>query len=84
MLGKLTFFGPHIWNFSEVADVLTNEKCGIKVNSQDELFSSMFFYFSNCNMANEMGKRAKEKMYKFKGATEKIIDAIKNHSTVSD
>lgn len=83
MLGKVVFFGPHIWNFQEVAKVLIENRCGIKVNTKEELLESLRLHLNSPQLLKEMGKRAKEKIMELSGATKKIINIIKSHAYIN-
>lgn len=80
MLGKTVFFGPYIWNFQEVAKILIENGCGIKVDTKEELLESLRLHLNSPETLKEMGKKAKEKMKELSGATKKIINIIKNHA----
>lgn len=79
--GKPVIFGPQFSKFQEANDLL-EEKAVISVSNFESLFSALNLLFTDEIANKKMGKKAKDFIYKSKGAVESIYSRIfiKNYS----
>ncbi len=73
--GKPVVFGPHFFKFQEANDLLA-EKAVVSISNQEELFSTLDLLFTDETANKKMGKKAKDFIYKSKGAVEYIYSNI--------
>jgi 3-deoxy-D-manno-octulosonic-acid transferase len=75
-LEKPLLFGPHVFNFQEVANVLLNRKGAILVKDEKELIESCERLLSSSEERLKMGRLAKESISENRGATSRNIHLI--------
>ena len=71
---KPIFFGPHMGNFSFLADKFIHSKAAQITSNKEDLIQ--MFLFKNEISLREMGKRAKDILISLQGVTEKTIKTI--------
>ncbi|MGB2764746.1 MAG: 3-deoxy-D-manno-octulosonic acid transferase [Candidatus Aminicenantaceae bacterium] len=74
--GKPVFFGPHMENFSFLAEKFV-QSGGARIVYKEKDLVNMFL-MKNDKFFKKMGKRAKEALNSLKGATEKTLKAIES------
>jgi len=74
---KPVIFGPHMFNFRDIADLFLENKAGIMVADAQGLGLEIKEILSNGFLAGEQGERAYELIIKNSGATQKNIEIIK-------
>lgn len=74
--GKPVFFGPYIFNFKEIANLLLEDRIGIKIQSAEELRQGLITLIKNKDRLKEIERKAAEMLRKEQGAIEKNIDLI--------
>jgi len=74
--GKPVFFGPHMENFSFLAEKFV-QSGGARIVYKEKDLVNMFL-IENDKFFKKMGKRAKETLNSLKGATEKTLKAIES------
>jgi len=74
--GKPVFFGPHMENFSFLAEKFV-QSGGARIVYKEKDLVNMFL-IKNDKFFKKMGKRAKEALNSLKGATEKTLKAIES------
>ena len=72
--GKPIFFGPHMDNFSALAERFVESNAARVINKKQDLVE--MFLIQDENSLKEMGGRAKETLSSLQGATEKTIKVI--------
>lgn len=77
-LGKPVLFGPHMFNFRDIAALFLRERAAIPVHNPDELYLKIKFLLNNASEASDMAARAKNLILKNQGATKRILSIIKN------
>lgn len=75
-LGKPVLFGPHMHNFSDIADLFIHNKAAISVKNQGELIESIKNLLSKPSLIIDFRKRSKELILQNQGATRKNIECI--------
>ncbi|OCL25589.1 3-deoxy-D-manno-octulosonic acid transferase [Orenia metallireducens] len=75
-LGKLVFFGPHMFNFKDSTKLLLENKVGIQVTNVSELIEQMEYYLSNSNILEEQSRQAIEMIKDNQGASWRNIKLI--------
>ena len=73
---KPVIFGPHMFNFTEIASLYLSNNAAIQVKSKEELEQAVRRIFNNTQEASAMGARAKEIIYSQKGATVRNADLM--------
>jgi len=76
-LGKPVIFGPHMFNFRDIAGMFLNDNAAIKVETSKELEGSIRELLKDNSKASQLIKNASTVIARNKGATLKIIEAIK-------
>lgn len=76
-LGKPVIFGPHMFNFRDIAELFIRNKAAILVNDAQELKKEISSMFNDPIRGREMGERARKLIYDNKGATVKTVELIK-------
>lgn len=74
--GKPIVFGPHMFNFSEMARVFLENNAALQIGNENELFCAMKSLIEDESKGRTLGKNALALIGKNKGATQKNIEAI--------
>jgi 3-deoxy-D-manno-octulosonic-acid transferase len=73
--GKPIFFGPHMDNFSQLADIFIQAEAARRLESGPEL--KAMFLMADMAAMHRMGKNARETLTSLKGATDRALQAIR-------
>jgi len=76
-LGKPVLFGPHMFNFRDIADLFLNNKAALLVHNQDELKANIAHLLKNPSFVTGLGQRAKELILKNQGASKRNAEYVK-------
>lgn len=74
---KCVLFGPHMFNFSDIARHLISEGGAIQVSGKEELSSQLKRLLLDEKMRNETGEKGYKFIQKHRGATERIFEKIR-------
>src|SRR5512141_932049 len=74
--GVPTIVGPHMENFREIADAFLAGDAVIRVVGEEELVDRLKQFAADPNVFRETGRRAKELLETFRGASEASTDAV--------
>lgn len=74
--GIPVLFGPHMFNFREVEELLLQELCAAKVLDERSLATEMEKLLGNRHRRKAMGDRGKELCRKQMGVAERIVDIL--------
>jgi len=77
-LGRPVLFGPHMFNFRDIAELFLKNQAAILVHNQKELREKIKDLLSNPSLATQFCQRAKELILENQGATQKNVGLIKN------
>jgi len=69
--GKLTFFGPYMYNFKDSTELLMKSNTGVKIENKNDLTESMLYYLNHPVELNQKGKNARQLIKGHKGAARK-------------
>jgi 3-deoxy-D-manno-octulosonic-acid transferase len=75
-LSKPIIFGPHMFNFRDIAALFLKEKSAVMVNDENELKTCLKDFLDKDAKISEFGRFAKDIIMKNKGATERNKQAI--------
>lgn len=75
-LGKPTLFGPHVSNFKQIAEGMTQEKCAIMVSDERNLKANLTHLLDSDESCDKLTKRCLSFMEMHKGALEKNLNLI--------
>jgi len=75
--GKPIVFGPHMFNFRDIADMFINNDAGVLVNNEAELENKVDYLLNNPKAADELSKRAKALITWNQGATYRNLEILK-------
>jgi 3-deoxy-D-manno-octulosonic-acid transferase len=75
--GKPVLFGPHMFNFRSVVDVLMANDAAVQLKEGEDLFEKMFSLLNDRNRMRDLGWNAKRALTANRGATLRNIEAIK-------
>jgi len=67
--GKPVLFGPHMFNFRDIADLFVKNKAGVLVRNGQELEEKIKYLLNNPQIIKELSKRAEELINQNQGAT---------------
>ena len=74
---KPVLFGPHMFNFSDIADLFLSNKAAIEVHDQADLKMNIAELLRNPSKAIERGKRGQQLILQNQGATTRNLEYIK-------
>lgn len=74
---KCVLFGPHMFNFFDIARHLISEGGAIQVSGKEELSSQLKRLLLDEKVRNETGEKGYQFLQKHRGATERIFEKIK-------
>jgi len=74
--GVATIVGPHMENFREIADAFLAGDALIRVTGEEELADRLTRFAADPGIYRETGRRAKELLETFRGASEASADAV--------
>jgi len=77
-LGRPVLFGPHMFNFRDIAELFLKNQAAILVHNQKELREKIKDLLSNSSLATQFCQRAQELILGNQGATQKNAGLIKN------
>ncbi|MFA5146147.1 MAG: 3-deoxy-D-manno-octulosonic acid transferase [Candidatus Omnitrophota bacterium] len=77
LFGKPVIFGPHMFNFRDVASAFLREKAALQVADKDDLLRQCGFLLRNKAEISRLGDKAKEVILANRGATDKNLDVIR-------
>lgn len=77
-LGKPILFGPHMFNFRDIADLFLSNRAAILVRHQEDLKTNVKYLLNNTSKVTELSRRAKELIIQNQGATNRHIELIRN------
>jgi len=73
---KPVLFGPHMFNFSDIAEMFLSHKAAIMVRNQEELASNISLLLNNPDTSVALGRAAKQLIQQNQGATSRIARLI--------
>jgi 3-deoxy-D-manno-octulosonic-acid transferase len=76
-LGKPVLFGPHMFNFRDIAGLFLANQAAISVHSPQELKARIEELLANPRQAEEMGGKAKQLIANNTGATKRNLELIR-------
>ncbi|MEW6101879.1 MAG: 3-deoxy-D-manno-octulosonic acid transferase [Candidatus Omnitrophota bacterium] len=71
-------FGPHMFNFRDIAGMFLKEDAAIKIEGREGLEEAVAYLLNNPDKASGFGERAKGLIKKNQGSTQENIRAIKS------
>lgn len=78
VFSKPILFGPHMFNFNDIAQAFLRDDAACMVKNEGELFKSLDYLLKNSQRRQELGDHARLLIEKNKGATERNLKAIDN------
>jgi 3-deoxy-D-manno-octulosonic-acid transferase len=75
--GKPVLFGPHMFNFRSIVDVLLSNDAAVQIREGDSLFDAMSALLKDRNRMKDLGWNAKRALTANRGATLRNIEAIR-------
>ncbi|MFH1398417.1 MAG: 3-deoxy-D-manno-octulosonic acid transferase [Candidatus Omnitrophota bacterium] len=77
LFAKPILFGPHMFNFRNIADLFLTNQAAVLVHNKSEFQDKVKYYLANSQAAAELGRCAKSLISKNQGATQKTLEYIK-------
>ncbi len=77
IFGKAILFGPHMFNFKDVADEFLKNEAAIMVKDKDELESNCKRLLSDKEARIKLGRNAKKVVLQNQGAVENCLSAVR-------
>lgn len=78
VFGKPILFGPHMFNFRDIARLFLEEGAALLVHGKEELSLRMQELLDNPARGSRLGERARELIRKNQGATQKNMQLIRS------
>lgn len=78
IFGKAIIHGSHMENFRAVAAIFKERKAAVEVKSDEEFEQNLRQLLENSQEREELGKRARATVDRYRGAIDRTIDAINN------
>lgn len=75
-LGKPVLFGPHVFNFKEISNMLLEAGAGIKVKTGEELAKNLVLLNGDDGLCRRMGQAGQQLIRENSGATELTMQHI--------
>lgn len=76
-LSKPIIFGPHIFNFKDISDLLLERGGAIMVRNQSQLQDTVRWLLNNPQRRQSLGQKSRQIVEENKGATSRNIQLIK-------
>ncbi|MCX5710805.1 MAG: 3-deoxy-D-manno-octulosonic acid transferase, partial [Candidatus Omnitrophica bacterium] len=67
IFAKPVIFGPHMFNFRDIADLFLKENAGVMVQNEEELKKQITFLLNSPQEARSLGERARQLIVKNQG-----------------
>jgi 3-deoxy-D-manno-octulosonic-acid transferase len=77
--GRPVLFGPHMYNFVLMSELLLAEKGGFKVANEEELYTTLKMLIEDPELLDITGRFAKQFADKHRGVLQKILKQIEEH-----
>jgi 3-deoxy-D-manno-octulosonic-acid transferase len=77
ILAKPIIFGPHMFNFRDIADLFLSHKAAILANNEEEIRAKAIHLLTNPSKAAEFGRRAEQLIQQNQGATRRNLELIR-------
>lgn len=75
-LGKPVLMGEHMFNFADISTLLVAGKGAAQVQNAENIFSQLYFLFSNPDQMKTMGECAFAVLEQHRGALQKQLDLV--------
>ncbi|MFA5410569.1 MAG: 3-deoxy-D-manno-octulosonic acid transferase [Candidatus Omnitrophota bacterium] len=75
-LAKPIIFGPHMFNFNDIAELYLRGHASILARSEDELLNAVKYLLAKPKDAEALGKKARELILDNQGATRRTLSLI--------
>ena len=77
-LGVPVFFGPHMFNFRDIAELFVENQAAVMVQNEQELAEKIRYYLGHTADMRAMTQKANALLEANRGATEKTIEVIRD------
>jgi 3-deoxy-D-manno-octulosonic-acid transferase len=81
--GVTVIFGPHMFNFQEISDLVLAKGAGIQVMDSNELSDVVIKLIQDPLIRDQYGSEGKELVEENKGALEKILGMVQRHYPIA-
>ena len=81
--GCPVLFGPHMYNFVLMSELLLEEKGGFQVNNEKELYTCVKKLLEDPDLCGMTGRSAKQFVDKHRGAIKEVLNRIGEHVNVN-
>ena len=75
-LGKPVVFGPHMFNFNEIAQLTLDRHAGIQVPSPEALAPALADFLGNANRRDQAGEAGRRLVHENRGALKKTVHLL--------
>lgn len=76
--GKPILFGPYMFNFRDIAELFRKNQACVLVHNEQELKEGIIELLNNTSFADNLGRKARNLVSQYKGATGKNADYIRD------
>jgi len=77
--GVPVLFGPHMFNFSEIAELLLEKGAAIQINNEKELAEEVINLFEHAEIRGELGEKGQIFVEENRGALKKLEALLAEH-----
>jgi len=74
--GVAVCFGPHVFNFAAISQLLIEEGAAVQVDNEAELANQVIAWFEEASVRAEVGENGRLVVEKNRGAMQRLIDLI--------
>ncbi|MCS7168294.1 MAG: 3-deoxy-D-manno-octulosonic acid transferase [Gemmatales bacterium] len=75
-LGIPVVFGPHVWNFQEIADALRHAQAAVQVQTSEQLAATLADLLEHRGRREQLGQRARSFVLSHQGAVTRTLKAL--------
>jgi len=78
VFSKPILFGPHMFNFKDIAELFLSNEAAVLVNNASDMQEGILNFLNHPSIGLEFGKRAQQLIEKNKGAVNSNLEVIRN------
>lgn len=68
--------GPHVFNFTRIADMLLEQEAAVQVNDTDELIDKVADWLSDASRRTRIGENGRRVVEQNRGALERLVELV--------
>jgi 3-deoxy-D-manno-octulosonic-acid transferase len=76
MFGVPVCFGPHMFNFQAISQMLIEQQAAVRIANQDELYQTMDFWLRNASERSRIGENGLRVVENNRGALQRLTNLL--------